>query len=305
MRHSLLIITFLAVVSIAASACGGGSGDETTTDGDGTTAPQETEEMGVVPIPVNSEVVVGPNRFGLALIGEDNTPILESPDTSVRLTFSYEGVVVKDELDTSFTWAIPDVNGFWNANVEFDDAGEWEGEAVITRSGEDTTVSFTFVVLPESVVPNVGAAAVPTENLTLATESNLLRITTDLEPEESFYEMTVTDAIEADRPFVLVFATPAFCQTRFCGPVVDNIKVVWQDFGDQANFIHIEPFELDAEGQLVTGTEGPITAQSTLDWILPTEPWIFVVDADGIIAARFEGAAGASEITEALEATLG
>ena len=295
MQRLLIIATVLAAVGLIAAACGGG--DEGTTP--------DLSDEGIVPIPGNSELLIGPNRFALALIDEENRPILEEPGTSVLLRFFFADEL-QFEQEAGFTWAIPDTNGFFVANVAFDRAGQWEVEPILTRDGEEASVRrFSFPVREESQVPNIGDSPPPSMNLTLADVPDIGRISTDEEPEPALYQMTVAEALEAGRPAVVVFATPAFCQTRFCGPVVDNVKVVWEEFGDRVNFIHIEPFELDDEGMLVVDENGlPVAATPTVEWQLLTEPWIFIVDADGLIAARFEGAAGPSELRAAIEATL-
>jgi hypothetical protein len=131
-------------------------------------------------------------------------------------------------------------------------------------------------------------------------------VTTDENPDPALYELTVTEALGAGKPLLVIFATPAYCQTRFCGPVLDNVKAVREEFADAVNFIHIEPFELDDEGQLVTSETGvPVAAQPTLDWRLQTEPWVFIIDAQRRIAARFEGAASVEELRAALQAVAG
>jgi glutathione peroxidase-family protein len=62
---------------------------------------------------------------------------------------------------------------------------------------------------------------------------------------------------------------------------------------------------LDDEGKLaIDDNGGPVVAAPMIEWRLQTEPWIFVVDADGRIAARFEGAASPSELQEAIQKTL-
>ena len=299
MRRYIIPALLFATLGLAA-ACGVGDGK----DG-GRPTPLALGDDGIVPIPGNSELVIGPNRFALGLIDEENSPILEEPGTGVHFRFvAPNGGTV--ELDARFVWAIPDANGFWTADVVFDDAGQWQVHTLVSRDAAETEVRpFSFPVRQESQIPTVGDAAPPSVNLTLAQEPNIKRLSTDQQPEPALYELTVAEALEAGRPLVVVFATPAFCQTRFCGPVVDNVKAVWQDFGDRADFIHIEPFELDDDGQLVTGPDGfPAVSAPMAEWSLQTEPWIFVVDADGRIAARFEGAASPSEIEEALLAVL-
>ncbi len=291
-----LLIILAVLASITAFACSNSD------DSDKRPTSIVLDNEGLVPIPGNSELVIGPNRFAMALLNEDNRPIL---DEDVFLRFYY-GEELKSEQQAGFTYAIPGANGFYTANVNFDAAGQWTVEAALTQDGEETIVTFPFSVREESISPNVGDAAPASTNLTLATEPNIKRLSTDQEPEPALYETTIADAITLGKPAVIVFATPAFCQTRFCGPVVENVKEVRQDFLDIVTFIHIEPFDLDEEGQIVAAEGGgPSVSAPMLEWNLQTEPWVFVLDADGIVAARFEGAASPAELTEALTAILG
>ena len=283
MARLLIILALLAAIVFA--ACG-----------------SSEDERVIVPIRGNSELVIGPNRFAMALLNEDNSPIL---DENVFLSF-YFGGELKFEQQAGFTYAIPDANGFYIANVDFDAAGQWAVEAVLTQDGDETLVTLPFTVLEESASPNVGDAAPASTNLTLADEPNIKRLSTDQEPEPALYETTIAEAVTLGKPTVIVFATPAFCETRFCGPVVENVKEVRQDFLDTVTFIHIEPFDLDEEGQIAAAEGGARSVSpAMLEWNLHTEPWVYILDADGIIAARIEGSASPAELTAALTAVLG
>ena len=286
-----LLIILAVLLSFAAFACGGDSGGDSNGD--------STE---IFPAPGNSELAVGPNRFALALNLADRTPILDG-DVLLRFFFGEE---LKSELQASFTWAIQDVIGFYVANVEFDTAGQWTVAAVVTLDdGEESSVTFPFPVIEESALPNVGQAAPPSNNPTLATEPNIKRLSTDLDPDLAFYETSIADAMTLGKPAVIVFATPAFCTTQFCGPVLDNAKAVREDYAEDVTFIHVEPFVLDDDGNLVVDEGIPAVAETTTEWRLLTEPWVFIVDADGLISTRFEGAASIEELTAAIEAAGG
>ncbi len=294
----------LASLGLLAAACGGGNGGEqagTVTGASGATAAEAGE---IVPVAVNSELVLGPNRFALGLMDEEKRPILEAPGTSVHYRFFY-GDDLKDEQDAAFVPATPDVSGFFAAVVDFDEVGEWKAEITVTRDGEKEIVPYVFSVQAESEIPNVGDPVPATKNLTLAVVPDVMRISTDPEPEPAFYEMTVAEALDTGRPTVVIFATPAFCRTEFCGPIVDNAKEVHREFADRVNFIHIEPFVLDTLGQLVTDEQGaPIFTDAAKEWRIQTEPWVFVVGADGRIVVRFEGAVTPAELREAIERAL-
>ena len=282
-----LLIIAAVLIGFAAFACGDNSNGDSTA---------------IFPAPGNSELAVGPNRFALALNLEDRTPILDG-DVLLRFFFGEE---LKAEQQAGFTWAIQDVIGFYVANVDFDAAGQWTVEVVVTfDGGEESSVTFPFPVVEESAFPNVGQAAPLSNSLTLATEPNIKRISTDQDPNLAFYETSIADAMTLDKPAVIVFATPAFCTTQFCGPVLDNAKSVRADYAEDVTFIHIEPFVLDEGGGLVAEDGIPAVTETASEWNLQTEPWVYIVDADGLISARFEGAASIEELTAAIQAALG
>ncbi len=87
--------------------------------------------------------------------------------------------------------------------------------------------------------------------------------------------------------------------------MLDNVKDVKRDFVDSVTFIHVEPFVLDDDGAMVQEDGIPAVAKTTLEWNLVTEPWVFILDADGIISSRFEGTASAEELTVAINGALG
>ena len=131
------------------------------------------------------------------------------------------------------------------------------------------------------------------------------QVSTDTEPVPRFYETSIADALAAGEPFVVAFATPAFCETRPCGPTLETVKAVATDY-PSITFINVEPYnmafkdgslqpELDANNQLQP-------AEWTNAWGLRSEPYTFVVAAVGTVAAKFEGVLGEDELRAALDA---
>jgi hypothetical protein len=119
-------------------------------------------------------------------------------------------------------------------------------------------------------------------------------------PNPELHDVTVAEALQGDRPLVVAFATPAFCLTRFCGPVVERVVVpIWENYGDRVEVIHIEPYDIPTARD---GRLEPIPAMA--EWGLETEPWVFVVDADGNVAAKFEGIMDYDEVAEAIDRVL-
>ena len=108
--------------------------------------------------------------------------------------------------------------------------------------------------------------------------------------------MTVAEAVANGRPTVVGFITPGLCQTQWCAPVLDSVAEVRHNVGDEAaNFIHIEVYE---DFQALT------TVKEMAEWGLETEPWVFVLDANGRIAAKFNGPLSPQELAAALTPLL-
>ena len=92
---------------------------------------------------------------------------------------------------------------------------------------------------------------------------------------------------------MLLFATPQFCQSRVCGPVVDVAEQVKQEYGDEAAFIHMEIYNDNDPGK---GVRPQVRA-----FHLPSEPWLFAIDREGVVSSAIEGAFGAEALTDAVK----
>ena len=137
--------------------------------------------------------------------------------------------------------------------------------------------------------PEIGQIPPAVQTPTIADVDHLSGITTDSNPEQKFYELSIGAALEAGRPAVIVFATPKFCTSQVCGPTLSIVKDVAEDF-PQVNFIHVEPYDLDEVPERLD----PVPAATA--WGLPTEPWVFVTDAQGRLAAKYEGSVAPQEL---------
>lgn len=149
------------------------------------------------------------------------------------------------------------------------------------------------VVKTKAVAPSIGDRAFPSRNPTLAAGVDPKAVTTAQPPDIELLRTTVAAALAARRPFVVTFATPLYCQTRTCGPVVQVVQSVAKSWrGKGIDFIHVEVYR---DNDPARGTNRWVK-----EWRLPTEPWTFVVDRTGVIRARIEGAFGAGELEAAV-----
>lgn len=287
------LLTAVVATAVAGPACGGGG------TGDG--APPWPDEGGaqtdVIAVIASSQLTVGENRFLMALL-DDQNHILSSPDLKVHMAFYYldrSRTEPVTEADGRFIWAIPDQRGLDVAYVDFDEPGTWGVDVTATPpEGDPIRVRALFTVLERGSTPAVGEPAFPSNTKTLADVPDIAQLTSDEHPDERLYRLSIADALQERKPFVVAFITPAFCTSAVCGPTLDVVKEVMPGYLPAVNFIHVEVYDLTKPGELVT-------VPAIQEWGLPSEPWVFVVDGQGKVAAKFEGAVSADELREALD----
>ncbi|MDQ2854004.1 MAG: hypothetical protein M3R32_04005 [Chloroflexota bacterium] len=264
-----------------------------------------------IPIVVNAEVGVGSSRVMIELRDSAGRS-LASPDLSIHESF-YDLAASVDAATSqsagTFRWLIPDTKAVYTATADFGHAGDWGIEVTGSATGKpEQTARVIFSVRETTQTPAIGADAPPSDTPTGNDPAAIAAISTDTHPDPRFYTLSVKDALAAGKPFVVVFATPLFCTSGTCGPALDLVKQVAPDYGGRVNFIHVEPYVLevkDGRTQPVVDALGhPQPVRAVLEWGLPTEPYVFVVDGHGKVSAKFEGMAFPDELTPALDAAL-
>jgi hypothetical protein len=260
---------------------------------------------------VNSDLAVDTNRI-MVEVQDSQGRSLSSADLSILVAL-YD---LADSVDTpasrpdaTFRWLIPDTRAVYTAPAAFSHGGDWGLEVTGSTAGKATqTARLAFSVRDASQTPAIGADAPPSDTPTATDPATLPAVSTDEHPDPAFYTLSVKDAIGAGKPFVLTFATPLLCTSGTCGPALDQVKAVAPDYIGRVNFVHVEPYVLqitDGHPQPeldVTGHPKPIRAVA--EWGLPTEPYVFVVNAHGKVAAKFEGMAYPDELRAALDKLL-
>ncbi|MGH8914903.1 MAG: TlpA family protein disulfide reductase [Acidimicrobiia bacterium] len=192
-------------------------------------------------------------------------------------------------------------------DVIFATAGFWEVTVTAETDGETVSTSGAFEVLATSDLPSIGDPA-PSTRQPLAGDPNVDPKAIDSRaggetpiPDPELHDITVADAIAKGRPVMIVVSTPTFCVSRFCGPITDSVHDLALQYGDRMEFVHLEVWRDFEANQL---------NPSAAEWIAPTpdtqggEPWVFVVDAEGIIVQRFDNVASEPDLLAAVENLL-
>lgn len=185
----------------------------------------------------------------------------------------------------------------YSTDVDFPSDGEWRIAAMVRQGDElSTTLLPSAVVGTFTKVPRVGQKAPLIHTPTPAdVGGDLSKITTRIPPDTQ-NKVDYADALGKE-PIVLLFATPQFCQSRVCGPVVDVAEQVKQLYGDKAAFIHMEIYKDNDPNK---GVRPQVRA-----FHLPSEPWLFAIDRRGRVENEIQGAFGVEELTRVVKGLIG
>ncbi len=291
--------------ALLASSCGGGSGDasgETTT---GPPSKQTLEQLWRAPgedvaaVAGTSDHAVGTNRISF-LVVDKQSRLIERPTARVWIARGLKQVPYATTIARLEPIGVPggdtaDADGIYVAKVVTPTAGRYWFMAEPV-GGTKIQALGNMVVRKTSMAPSVGDHAIPSRTPTLAsTGGDLEALTTARHPDRALYEVSVAQALAAHEPFVLAFATPQYCQSRTCGPVVDVVSAVRKQAGSKGvRFIHVEIYK---DNDPAKGVNRWVS-----QWRLPTEPFTFVVDGTGVIRTKLEGAFSAAELQRAVAA---
>ena len=184
--------------------------------------------------------------------------------------------------------------------------GWWE-LAVILRSGDTVLAgSSSIPVLDPGTTARLGAPAPNTRTPTLAdVGGKAVAVTTDPLPDRRLYSESTADALAAGRPLVLVVDSPKFKVTDACGTALNMVKYL-PDRWPSVAFVHLEPLAYDVvtESAVLRGTISNPTLVPAADawglagdpWGPRSMPWIFIVDGDGMVRAKYQGVIGTDDV---------
>ncbi len=270
----------------------------------------------IFPTILNSGLGVGQNRVSMSITDRDDNKVL---DAAVQLRYynlngahpAFRTATAARFIPVELAYIDEQSNrerspagndGAYVSYAEFDAPGDWGVEITITRDGKKLKpVPFRFNVLDHSTEPAIGDAAPASVQQTLETAASIEDIDSSYPPRPGMHDMTVAAALATGKPIVVAFATPAFCRSRLCAPVMDTVMdPVAAKYSGQVLFIHIEPYVLrDVREDNIQNA-----VPAVLEWRLTTEPWVFVVDRQGRIAGKFEGIVAPDEVESILALTL-
>jgi hypothetical protein len=182
---------------------------------------------------------------------------------------------------------LPKGRGVYVSAPVFSEPGVWKVEA--RASGQ--RIRFAAQVYPQPTAPIPGMAAPRAPSPTLANTLGVDPICTR-DPQCPLHTVSLASVIGAGKPVAALFATPARCQSLYCGPVLDRLLKTMKAYEDRATFVHVEIYQ-DSRSNAVSPTVAA--------WGLPSEPWLFGIDGAGTVVSRIDGAFGGAEMNALLQ----
>ena len=269
------------------------------------------------PMITTSELVVGRNRFAFGLLKDGS--LLAAGDVALRVYDIREPEAQLVAVTPAVYHALEvieqgrhihihpdgtrhahdtatDVRGIYVAQLTLERPGPWGLEIVVRQANgavEAARLSVDALPVPRSPMP--GTPAPRSRNLIASDVSDLRQIDSSEPPDARLHQTRIADAIREGRPQVIVFATPKYCTSRVCGPVLDVVRTLIPAYGRRVAFVHQEIWQPGGMDKLAPTVE---------EWNLRSEPWTFVVGGDGVIRARFEGLTTRRELEAVLRQML-
>jgi hypothetical protein len=248
----------------------------------------------------------GTNRYGFALFDTARkqvtgaaVAVYTAREDGTGLRGPYiarsESLKVRGPFQSRTTASDPDAaKSVYVADVPFPRSGRQVVTAMAKLDGRliSTNPFSVDVGAPGAGPPDVGQKAIRVHTKTIAdVGGDASQISTRTPPAEDLLQTDLAEVL-GRKPVVITFATPLLCASRVCGPVVDIVAEAKSRAPSSVAFIHQEIYR---DNQVDKGVQPPVAR-----WRLRSEPWTFVIDRSGRIAARFEGAFSVGELSRAI-----
>jgi hypothetical protein len=325
MRTARLGLTAVVLVAagLAAAGCGDDGTDNTGAKGDdlgeATAAPFprpsgrsmrvliEGLNQGPELAPAAFVFEPGSNRFPFALFDRGNRQIgglevrlyvARGLDETARgpYTAKYHPIEVRPQFRSQNSVEDPDsARSIYVGETPFPSAGNHVVAAVARLNGR-LVAGITQVMVSDSDVPGPGDRAIRVHTPTVASVGGDIDKIETRVPPDTMHEVDLADALDRNRPTVLLFATPALCESRICGPVTDVTEEVKSEFEGDAEFIHMEIYN---DNDLKKGARPQFRA-----WHLRQEPVLFTIGRNGRVVDRLQGAFSGDELRAAVRRAI-
>jgi protein SCO1/2 len=255
---------------------------------------------------VSSSVWAGGSSPLILTIG-DEAGRIDDPDAQVTLQqLNPDGLVAPDVIDAKAVTPPGETKVFYVAQIDVAAPGPTSFAVVARTKGSTLAGSVTLIALDPGRTAALGGPAPTFHTPTLADAGgDASTISTDPQPDARLYTASTSDALAQHQPFVLVIDSYRFRVTTACGKAL-GMATYLLDRWTGVPFIHLEPFRFSiiSDTPVITGSlTDPQEVDAAAAWGVAdqpwgplTMPWVFIVDANGIVRAKYQGVMGTDDI---------
>ena len=312
MRRSIYLLPLVAAaVPLLLAACGSSAPTSTPTP---TPSPSPTLEKAsdtdLEAILATTVLRPGSQRVAFLLVSPK--ALITVPEVTVSTFYVPETGATgrpKETRTAHFNLWPYGTRGSYNTMLSFDQQGTWRLDiAVDDESGVTSRTQLLVDVQDGFGLVDINSIPPASRNKMVEDVSSLAELSSAHIADPDLYSITIADALDSGLPTLVVFSTPAFCTSATCGPQVETVQELKEQYKGRAHFIHVEVYDNPHEvlGDLSRARISPVVDEWGLSniphWF--NESWVFIVGKDGRVSARFEAYASAFELEEALLAAL-
>lgn len=176
--------------------------------------------------------------------------------------------------------------GIYSVNAILNETGPW----LVKTKHQSKPLELNVSVAQDNIAPFEGDICPSSPTPTNSNPLDAKILCTKFEGDCGLHSNSTDQLLASGKPFVVLFATPARCQTAYCGPVLDLTLEEAKKF--DIDIVHVEIYKDDVSNAVLDA----VTA-----WNIPSEPWMFGVTKEGKISKRLDGAFDQTEIAELIQ----
>ncbi len=293
LRINFAVISLMALIG---TACLPGQSTPTLPSRLGSELGQTGQPGQLTPVLPATDLAVGSNeRFLVALLGPDNKTVNDaSVDVSFFKVTGANSARLEGQTSAEYEESLPG-KGAYVARADFSEPGDWGVVLQVQQPGQDPQqLRVGFNVKQKSSTPGIGDPVPASPTLIGTNPSEIEQFSSARPADPALYRLSIEQAVAAHKPFAVLFASPGFCTSQLCGPSYDLLQKLQAQHGSQANFIHVEIYKGGRPN------EKQEVVPAVQEWGLTSEPWLFLVGADGRLADKFEGVFAYDELQQAV-----
>ena len=264
---------------------------------------EESGDGGLKAILATIDLGVGPNRVSFLL----TTPrsLVTVPEASIESYYRDDPSspdAIRERAQATFHPWPYGTRGNYVADFNLDGQGLWELKVTVEDEGKSLSTIIPLQVEETSYTPSLGTQPPLTPNKTVQEVSDSSELSSSSMPDLDLYQHSIEEVVDNGRPALVVFASPAFCTSPTCGPQVETVEGIKDEYKQDVDFVHVEIYDNPQaiQGDLNRGEYAPAVGTWGLSEIEDylNESWVFILDREGRVTRKYEGFASADELEQ-------